>query len=243
MARKHTISQNFLRSPKLALMLVGHTNIRKKDFTLDIGAGSGVFTYALSKKSARVLAIEADRETFQKLRSNTRNLENVEILNADFLKFHLSKLPADYKICANIPFHLSSPILTKLKNSNNQPKSAYFILQKQFAKKLVSSDTHFTSALGAKIFPFFAAKIKKPLCKTDFTPPPAVDTVFFELKRREIPLIPHEEMAEFDNFIDKMFASPEFYKKHAGVKFKTKKPSELKGENWIEIWRNNGTKN
>ena len=138
MARKHTISQNFLRSPKLALTLVGHSNIRKKDFTLDIGAGSGVFTYALSKKSARVLAIEADRETFQKLRSNTRNLENVEILNADFLKFHLSKLPADYKICANIPFHLSSPILTKLKNSNNQPKSAYFILQKQFAKKLVS---------------------------------------------------------------------------------------------------------
>jgi hypothetical protein len=67
--------------------------------------------------------------------------------------------------------------------------------------------------------------------------------VFFELKRREIPLIPPEEMAEFDSFIDKMFASPEFYKKHASVKFKTKKPSELKGENWIEVWRNNGTKN
>ena len=70
MARKHRISQNFLRSPRIALMLVGHSNIRKRDFTLDIGAGSGVFTFALSKKSAQVLAIEFDSETFKKLKNN-----------------------------------------------------------------------------------------------------------------------------------------------------------------------------
>ena len=36
-----------------------------------------------------------------------------------------------------------------------------------------------------------------------------------------------------------MFATPEFYKKHCGLKFKTKKPSELKGEEWIKIWQFN----
>jgi len=89
MARKHRISQNFLRSPRIALMLVGHGNIRKHDFTLDIGAGSGVFTFALSKKSAQILAIEFDGETFKKLKNNTKNLENVEVLRADFLRFNL----------------------------------------------------------------------------------------------------------------------------------------------------------
>lgn len=238
MSRKHNFSQNFLRSPKIALMLVGHTNIRKRDFTLDIGAGSGVITYALSKKSAQVLAIEFDQTAFSKLRQNTKNLENVEILNVDFLRFNLKKLPHNYKICANIPFHLSSKIISKVANAQNQPKSAYFILQKQFARKLVSSDSHFTSALGAKIFPFFENKIKKPLRKTDFTPPPAVDTVFFEMKRREIPLISKKEQAEFEEFIDKMFTTPEFYRKNTIAKFKAKKPSELTGENWIEIWKN-----
>ena len=34
-----------------------------------------------------------------------------------------------------------------------------------------------------------------------------------------------------------MFAVPEFYKKNCQPKFKTKKPSELKGEEWLEIWR------
>ena len=237
MARKHRISQNFLRSPRIALMLVGHSNIRKRDFTLDIGAGSGVFTYALSNKSAQVLAIEFDRETFKKLQNNTKNLENVEVLCADFLRFNLSKLPKNYKVCANIPFHLSSPIIQKLINAQNSPKSIYLILQKQFARKLIVSDKNFTSALGAKIFPFFESKIKKPLQKSDFTPPPAVETVFFEIKRRETPLISKGEQPIFNDFIEKMFAVPEFYKKNCQPKFKTKKPSELKGEEWLEIWR------
>ena len=237
MARKHRISQNFLRSPQIALMLVGHSNIRKRDSTLDIGAGSGVFTYALSKKSAQVLAIEFDRETFKKLQNNTKKLENVEVLCVDFLRFNLSKLPKNYKVCANIPFHLSSPIIQKLTNAQNSPKSIYLILQKQFARKLIVSDKNFTSALGVKIFPFFESKIKKPLQKSDFTPPPAVETVFFEMKRRETPLISKEEHPIFNDFIEKMFAVPEFYKKNCQPKFKTKKPSELKDEEWLEIWR------
>ena len=237
MARKHRISQNFLRSPRIALMLVGHSNIRKRDFTLDIGAGSGVFTFALSKKSAQVLAIEFDRETFKKLQNNTKNLENVEVLCADFLRFNLSKLPKKYKVCANIPFHLSSPIIQKLINAQNSPESIYLILQKQFARKLIVSDKNFTSALGVKIFPFFESKIKKPLQKSYFAPPPAVETVFFEMKRRETPLISKEEQLIFNDFIEKMFAVPEFYKKNCQQKFKTKKPSELKGEEWLEIWR------
>lgn len=218
-------------------MLVGHSNIRKRDFTLDIGAGSGVFAYALSKKSAQVLAIEFDRETFKKLQNNTKNLKNVEVLCADFLRFNLSKLPKNYKVCANIPFHLSSPIIQNLTNAQNSPKSIYLILQKQFARKLIVSDKNFTSALGVKIFPFFESKIKKPLQKSDFTPPPAIETVFFEMKRRETPLISKEEQPIFNDFIEKMFAVPEFYKKNCQPKFKTKKPSELKGEEWLEIWR------
>lgn len=238
MPRNHKISQNFLRSPQVALMLVGHSNIRRKDFALDIGAGSGVITYALSKKSAQVLAIEFDRKTFSKLRENTQNLKNVDILNADFLRFNLDKLPKDYKVCANIPFHLSSPIIQKLVFSTNSPKSAYLILQKQFAKKLISSDQHFTSALGAKIFPLFEAKIKKPLRKTDFTPPPAVETVFFEMKRREIPLISRDEMNDFCDFIDEMFANKNFYLNNCGRKFRTRTSSQLLGEEWLEIWQN-----
>ena len=74
-SRKHHYSQHFLKSPKVALMLIGHSNIRRKDTVLDIGAGSGVFTFALSKRSTQVIAIEKDKQTFKKLSLNLKNIQ------------------------------------------------------------------------------------------------------------------------------------------------------------------------
>ena len=136
-SRKHHYGQHFLKSPKVALMLIGHSNIRQKDTVLDIGAGSGVFTFALSKRSTQVIAIEKDKQAFKKLSLNLKNIQNVKLINKDFLNFNLENLPVKYKVCSNIPFSLSSKIIQKLVNSNNQPQAIYLILQKQFAQKLI----------------------------------------------------------------------------------------------------------
>ena len=61
--RNHLLSQHFLKNPRFALMLIGHSNIKKRDLVVEIGAGSGVITTALSKKAKRVIAVEADPET------------------------------------------------------------------------------------------------------------------------------------------------------------------------------------
>ena len=126
--RKHELSQHFLSSPKLALFLIGHSNIKKRDIVIDIGAGSGVITSALAKRCKKVIAIEPDHETAEKLRKNLKKFDNVEIVEQDFLDFELPK--EEYKVFANPPFHLSSKILHKLDESENQPKAIYLILQK-----------------------------------------------------------------------------------------------------------------
>ena len=89
--RNHLLSQHFLRSPRLALMLIGHSNIKKRDTVLEIGAGSGVITSALAKRCAKVVAVEADGETAALLRKNLaqREIENVEVVEEDFLEFDL----------------------------------------------------------------------------------------------------------------------------------------------------------
>lgn len=235
-SRKHHYSQHFLKSPKVALMLVGHSNIRKKDTVLDIGAGSGVFTFALGKKTNQVIAIEKDKSAFSKLYKNLKNNQNIKLINNDFLNFNLNTLPPKYKVCSNIPFNLSSKIIQKLTSSNNQPEAIYLILQKQFAKKLIIDKNNFTSALGVKLMPFYSAKIRKPLHKNDFTPPPAVDTVFMEIKKREIPLISLEDREEYKNFIQQCFTSNSFFKKYNTNK--EKKPSELASRQWLTIWQN-----
>ena len=202
--RKFELDQHFLKSPKFALMLIGHSNIRKNDVVVEIGAGSGVITTALSKRCKLVYAIEPDHETAEKLRANLRRFgaDNVIVVEKDFREVDFPNEP--YKIFANPPFRFSSEIFYKILglenidgkiikksskccNSDNiLPKSIYLILQKNYALKLIQTDRHYTSQLGKILIDSYNTKIRLPLKKTDFTPPPAVDTVLFEAKLRQL---------------------------------------------------------
>ena len=150
---------------------------------VEIGAGSGVITSALSKRVTEVIAIEPDKETARKLRDNLtrQNCSNVEVLETDFMKYELPVTP--YKIFANPPFHLSSAILHKLLEAPNPPEAIYLILQKQFALKLLNNGRHYTSQLGLALTQKYQTRIRLPLKPADFTPPPAVPTVLYEAKR------------------------------------------------------------
>lgn len=181
--RKHQLSQHFLRGPKLAGFLIGHSNIKKRDIVLDIGAGSGVITAALARRCKQVIAIEPDHDTAELLRKNVGKFENVKIIEKDFLEVDLPD--GEYKVFANPPFHLSSAILHKLDEAPNPPKAIYLILQKQFALKMLNNDRHYTSQLGKQLFVNYAPRIRLPMKPEYFTPPPAVPTVLLELKRRE----------------------------------------------------------
>ena len=181
--RKYQLSQHFLRSPKLAGFLIGHSNIKKRDVVIDIGAGSGVISSALARRCKQVIAVEPDAETAALLRKNTKRFDNITIVEEDFLVMELPDGP--YKIFANPPFHLSSAILHKLDEAKNPPEAIYLILQKQFALKLLNNDRHYTSQLGKQLFVHYAPRIRLPMRPDYFTPPPAVPTVLLELKKRE----------------------------------------------------------
>lgn len=195
--RNFRLDQNFLRSPKLALFLIGHSNIKKRDLVIDIGAGSGVITSALAKRCKKVIAVEKDAETAKRLRENLarQNISNVEIFDGDFREMKLPDEP--YKVFANPPFSLSAEVFYKLLSLENldgkickkegevprRPEAIYLILQKQLALKLIITERHYTSQLGRLLSDDYATRIRLPLKPTDFTPPPKVPTVLFEAKK------------------------------------------------------------
>lgn len=182
--RNHKLSQHYLRSPQLALRLIGHSSLKKHDHVLEIGAGTGVITSALARRVAHVIAIEPDPRAVAKLRANLakQNITNVTIIEDYFEHVDLPLVP--YKVFANPPFHLSSFILHRLIDSTNPPSAIYLILQKQFALKLLNNTRHYTSQLGYAITEDYDTKIRLPMQPEDFTPPPAVPCVLFEAKRK-----------------------------------------------------------
>lgn len=235
MKRLDSHSQNFLRSPRLVKELIGHSSIKKSDTVIDIGAGSGIISAALATRCHYVIAYEADHRMVRKLHENLAKNDNVKIIEKDFLKADLSE--KTYKVFANIPFHLSSPILKKLTESTNRPTAIYLIVQKQFAKKLCIDADGFTSTLGAQIAPLYIAKIRRPLRRTDFWPHPAVDTVLLELKIRDTPLIPEEKLGDYRAFTAECFADPTAFAKAWNNTTPLKKPSQLSTAEWQELFR------
>jgi 23S rRNA (adenine-N6)-dimethyltransferase len=162
---------------------------------------------------------------------------NVTVWQGDFMKMDL---PAEsYKVFANIPFHLSSPIVRKLVEDDHPPEAIYLIVQKQFADKLQIDSDKFTAMLGAYIAPWFSVRIRKRLQKTDFWPHPNVDTAFVELNRRDNPLLPRTQMAEYEKFIQDCFSTPKVFLKtprdQAGIPLDLK-PSQVSLEQWLRLF-------
>jgi 23S rRNA (adenine-N6)-dimethyltransferase len=209
MKRLDSYSQHFLRNPRFVRELVGHTSIKKADTVYDIGAGSGVIASILAERCQKVIAVEAEPRTAIKLRTNMAKYPNVAVYEGDFLTMPLPDAP--YKIFANIPFHLSSPIIHKITETTNPPEDAYLIVQKQFARKLLPEHKGFTSQLGALIGPEFAVRIRRPLRRTDFWPHPNVDTVLLEIKHRSEPLIEKNDLPAYRQFVTRCFLDAQFF--------------------------------
>lgn len=227
-------SQHFLRGSAFIAELVGHSNIRKNDTVIDIGAGSGAITAVLARRAKKVVAYESEPSAYSRLERNMKRFSNVEIVRGDFLR---AELPAErYKVFSNIPFHLSSSIVRRLTGGVRPPVAIYLIVQKQFAQKMIVEGAHFHSALGMGVAPWWTARIRRPLRRTDFTPPPAVDTVLLELKLRDTPLLPRQQMQSYMDWIERCYADPRTFAKTTVPK--NKKPSELTLEEWLSAARN-----
>ncbi len=226
--------QHFLRNKAFIAELIGHSSVRKSDTVVDIGAGSGAITAVLARRCRQVIAYESEPATAKRLHENMAERENVAIIQQDFLKAELPNGP--YKVFANIPFDKSAAIITKLALADTPPRAIYLIVQKQFAQKLVLSNQHFHSALGVGLSPWWVARIRRPLRRTDFTPPPNVDTVLLELKLKlhPDPLLPATHREPFMKFVRECYADPRVF--YAAGGSKQQKPSDTPVERWAALF-------
>lgn len=237
MKRLAHYSQYFLRSPRLVKELVGHSSVGKNDLVYDIGAGSGIISSVLAQRCKSVIAVEPEPRMALKLKANMKHHSNVTVYQDDFLTMPLPQ--ESYKIFANIPFHLSSPIIRRITETSVPPAATYLIVQKQFANKLLSDSDQFTGQLGMLIGPWFTVRIRKRLQRTDFWPHPNVDTVLLEIIPRSEALIDPHQRTLYHQFTVECFSDP---KKFARMPLRSLrlppniKPSQMKLTQWVALF-------
>ena len=190
----YSVSQNFLTSQKTISGLLTRTNLSPADTVLEIGAGKGHITRALSRCCGQVISYEIDPQLFHRLVGTTN--KNVRLICGDFLKAPLPKTP--YKVFANIPFSCTTAILRKLTAAPNPPLAAWLVVEWGAAKRFCGHPRETQSSLLLR--PFFQTRILCTIPRAQFHPSPRVDAALLELRCSPCPDLPLAQRREFAAF-------------------------------------------
>jgi len=181
---KKSLSQNFLIDPNIIQKIVELAEVGPEDPVLEIGPGPGALTKKLLEKGASVTAVELDRAFAQSL----QRLQNgkLSIFENDFLKFPMDTMAADIKVVANLPYHITTPILEKLFAS---PFSSITIMvQKEVGVRMMANPG--TKDFGSlSLFVQFYSKVHSAfnVPASCFYPKPKVDSTVIRLDATPIP--------------------------------------------------------
>lgn len=189
------LGQNFLISRNILKKIVTAANIEKTDVILEIGPGIGTLTYELAKKAKKVIAIEKDRKMVEILKETLKDFSNVEIIEGDILKTNSKQqtannkkkkllavncwLLADYKIVANLPYCITSPVIRKFLESKNPPKQMTLMVQKEVAQRIMAKPPHM-NLLAVSVQFYAKPKIISYVSKKSFWPEPKVNSAIVQ---------------------------------------------------------------
>jgi len=198
------LAQNFLVSRAVVASFVSRARLRRSDTVLEIGPGNGIITVELSRRCRKVIAIEKDPDLCGRLRERFRDLSNVEIVHADFIRYRMPN--GRYRIVANIPFNLTAAVMRKILHGRNPPADAHVVVQREPARKYagIPRSTRCSVLAG----PWFDLRIVRSFRRSDFHPEPGVDCVLLRMVRRS--LIDPKERGLYERFVMESFRSRVF---------------------------------
>lgn len=176
---KKRFGQNFLVDKNVLENIVSAAHLEKEDMMVEIGPGLGVLTRELLPRVNTVIAIEIDRDVIPVLKETTHFFrDKIEIVHGHVLDFQIPSEP--YKIVANIPYHLTSPILRKfLVETEQRPKTMTILVQKEVAEKICNPNRRSILSLFVEVFG--NAEIITTVSPESFYPPPKVSSAVLRI--------------------------------------------------------------
>lgn len=200
--------------------------------SVEIGPGLGTLTASLLKRFDRVLAVEFDPKLAANLPGSFPGT-NLKVVNEDILKFDFAFISEPYVVVGNIPYYITSPIVEKLLTLPNPPERIVLLMQKEVAERICSDKE---SVLSLFVKNRALAKLGPVVPRSEFTPPPKVDSQVLILEPFKEPKYPDELI----NLIKKAFKNPRKKLKHnlANVpeEYANLRPSDLHLEDYCKIF-------
>jgi len=134
---KKGLGQNFLIDETALDHIIEAGDLSSADHIVEVGPGTGFLTERLIEKVKKVTAVELDKDMVAVLDDRFKEVKNLELINKDILKAKVEDLKlGDYKVIANIPYYITSPLIKHFLKSENKPSVMVILMQKEVAEKI-----------------------------------------------------------------------------------------------------------
>jgi len=196
--------QHFLGDHNILEKILQAADLSPEEGAMEIGSGIGTLTRALAQHAKQVLTFEVDTKLIPIIQHHLRGLQNVRLIHGDFLRQNLPQLIQDtfgdtpFKVVANIPYGITSPILDRLFGVASGWDRAVLMMQREVAERLIAEPgTPEYSAISVFAQYHSRVEIVQRVSRTVFYPPPEVDSAIVRFTPLPKRLPPDEEKRLF----------------------------------------------
>jgi len=185
LAARKSLSQNFLADVEVLESILQEADPSPGRRVLEIGPGLGILTAGLLEAGATVTAIELDRGLAARLRTTLGGAiaaadddpatpGALRLIEGDALDEQLTTLLiAPYDVVANLPYHVTSPVLHRLLERGPRPSRAILMVQREVAERIAARPGAM-SYLSVFVRYHAAVRIARLVPPEAFEPAPAV---------------------------------------------------------------------
>ena len=242
------LGQNFLADPNVAERIARLAGVGPGDDVLEVGAGLGSLTTALSATGAHVVALELDRHLLPVLEELVGPL-GVEVVHADAMSPGWRPMLAgrSWVLVANLPYNLATPLVLDLVRGAPEITRFLVMVQREVGERLAARPgSPAYGAVSVRLAYFAVARVVASVPASVFVPRPKVESVLVGIERRSGPAVSEDlaSFAEIDELVSAGFATRRKMLRRslsslageavfaaAGVA-PTRRPEELSVEEW-----------
>ena len=193
---KKKFGQNFISDKNLLNAIATDAEVSSDSQVLEIGAGAGSLTTVLSENAKKVVSFEIDKDLQQHLLD--LKLQNVEFVFGDFMDCDLkdveAKFDGDYKVVANLPYYITTPIIFKFLENSTKLDSLTIMVQKEVAERVCAGVGGKDYGILTVMTNFYGTpKITRIIKRQMFYPAPNVDSALLHIKLEK------NKFADIDN--------------------------------------------
>ena len=175
------LGQNFLFDEQ-SLQTIA-SEVTSKDTVIEIGPGLGTLTAILAEKASKVIAVELDGKMVSILKERFKLYNNVQIIQDDILNVDIDKIAPKAKIVANLPYYITTSIITKLLNTNI--RDITILIQKEVAERICANPgTKKAGAITYFVKYYADSEIVANVPKEYFIPSPEVESSIVKITKR-----------------------------------------------------------